>query len=133
MGLISYEDVTNESDMLDDYDVSLEGEETLKGISCYRIAMKVKSGRRVAYPNQLVWIEKGTYTIRRLEMFTRGNKPLKTMEIREVGEFAGRRIATDVLITDNVRKGVSSEIFVKHVELDRPIAASKFTRRELTL
>ncbi len=132
VGLISYDDVTNESDMLDNYDVSLEGEEILKGISCYKISMRVKKGKRVAYPNQLVWIEKATYTIWRVEMFTRGYKPLKTMEIREVRDFEGRKIATDILIIDDVRKGVSSEIFIDHVELNRPIADSKFTRRELT-
>jgi outer membrane lipoprotein-sorting protein len=132
VGLISYDDVTNESDMLDNYDVSLEGEEMLNGVSCYKISMRVKKGKRVAYPNQLVWIEKAIYTIWRVEMFTRSNKPLKTMEIREVGDFEGRQIATDLLITDNVRKGVSSEIFIDHVELNRSIADSKFTRRELT-
>ena len=132
VGLISYDDVTNESDLLDDYNVSLEGEERLDGVSCYTISMRVKAGKRVAYPIQTVWIEKGTYAIWRIEMFTRSGKPLKTMKIREMGEFDGKQIATNVLLTDDVRKGVTSEIFIDRVELNRSIADSKFTRRELT-
>lgn len=132
VGLISYDDVTNESNMLDSYNVSLEGEEVIDGVSCYKISMMVKKGKRVAYPIQIVWIEKGTYTLRRIEMFTRSSKPLKTMVIREMQEFDGKQIATDVLITDDVRTGVRSEIFIEDVDLNRSIPDSRFTRRELT-
>lgn len=132
VGLISYDDLTDEADMLDTYDVALEGEEEVGGVPCYKISMRAKSGTRVAYPIQMVWIEWETYTLRRVEMFTRSGKPLKTMEIREVGEFEGRRIATDMIITDDVRRGVSSEMFIDRVELDLPIDDAKFTRRELT-
>ncbi|MBI9100999.1 MAG: outer membrane lipoprotein-sorting protein [Spirochaetales bacterium] len=131
-GLISYEDVTDESGMLENYDVTLEGEENLEGILCYRIAMKVKRRKRVAYPVQIVWIEKETFIMRRIEMFTRSNQPLKTMVIRQVDEFNGHLMATDIILTDDVRRGVSSEIFIDKVELNIPIPDSKFTRRELT-
>ncbi len=132
IGLISYDDVTDESGMLDNYDVNLEGEELLDGVPCYRISMQVKHRIRVAYPIQIVWIERATYTIRRVEMYTRSNQPLKTMEIRAVEEYDGKQMATDILITDDVRRGVSSEIFIDKVELDIPIPAGMFTRRELT-
>jgi outer membrane lipoprotein-sorting protein len=132
VGLISYEDVTDESKMLDTYDVSLEGEETIEGVSCYKIAMTVKKGKRVAYPIQIVWFEKETYIPRRIEMFTRSNKPLKTMVLRKIQKFDGKQVATDILITDDVRTGVKSEIFIENVDLNQSIPDSLFTRRELT-
>lgn len=132
VGLISYEDVTNETGILETYDVVLEGEERLNGIDCYKISMGVKKGKRAAYPLQMVWIGKGTYTIHRMEMFTRGGKPLKTMEIRRVDLIGGKQIAVDILLTDDVRKGVTSEIFIDRAELNLSIDEGKFTRRELT-
>ncbi len=132
VGLISYDDVTDESGMLDNYDVTLEREEEISGVLCYKISMEAKPRKRVAYPIQIVWIEKETFVMRRVETYTRGNKPLKTMEIREVGVFDGKVMATDVLITDDVRRGVSSEMFVDEVELNLDIPRRMFTRRELT-
>jgi outer membrane lipoprotein-sorting protein len=132
VGLISYDDVTDESKMLDTYDVSLEGEETVEDVPCYKIFMTVKKGKRVAYPIQIVWFEKETSTPRRVEMFTRSNKPLKTMHIREVQEFEDKKVATDILITDDVRTGVTSEIFIEVVDLKQNIPDRLFTRRELT-
>lgn len=132
VGLISYDDVTNESNMLDLYDVTLAGREQIAGEPCFVISMQVKRGRRVAYPIQTVWITEEDYTIRRIEAFTRNNQPLKTMEIREVGEFDGVRMAVDILITDEVRTGITSEIFISHVRLNESVPDSMFTRRELT-
>ncbi|HDQ15218.1 MAG TPA: outer membrane lipoprotein-sorting protein [Sediminispirochaeta sp.] len=132
VGLISYEDVTDESRILDNYTVRLDGEESLNGIPCYRVDMEVKRGRRVAYPRQTVWIERENYIIRKVRMFTRTGTPLKTMEVRRVEEIDGQRIATDILITDNVRTDVTSEIFIDQAELNLPIDDRRFTRRELS-
>ena len=60
VGLISYDDLTDDSAMLDTYNVKLEGEEILQGISCFRILMEVKPGKQAAYPVQRVRIEKAT-------------------------------------------------------------------------
>jgi len=132
LGLISYDDITDENELLDTYDVSLAGEEQIRGVPCFVIHMQVKRGKRVAYPVQTVWIARDTYTIWRVEMFTRNNQPLKTMEIREVAEYDGVQMAVDILLTDQVRTGVTSEIFVQDVELNGIIPDSLFTRRELT-
>lgn len=132
VGLISYEDMTEESDMLDIYNVQLEGEERLGGTPCFRVLMEVKKGKRTTYPIERVWIEKDTWIVRRLEMFTRGGKPLKTMEIREVKNFGGTLMAVNILLTDEVRPGVRSEIFIDEADLNREIPDSMFTRRELT-
>lgn len=131
VGLISYEDVTDESDILDNYEAALEGEEELNEKECYIIGLEVKAGKRVAYPIQRVWIEKKTYTIWRLEMYTRTGKPLKTMQIREVKEYGGKQMATDILITDQVRRDMESEIFIEEIELNIEVPDGMFTRREL--
>ncbi|MFP4268865.1 MAG: outer membrane lipoprotein-sorting protein [Spirochaetaceae bacterium] len=132
VGLVSYEDVTDESDILDNYEVELEGEETIDGAGCYKVSMEVKKRRRVAYPQQTAWIEKESWIMRRVEMFTRTGTPLKTMEIQKVEEFGGKKIATDILITDDVRPDVSSRIYIEKADLDRSINDSRFTRRELS-
>jgi len=132
VGLISYEDITDESSMLANYEVSLLGEENIRGFASYKVQLRVKKGKRVAYPNQIVWIDKNTFTLWRSEMYTRSGKALKTMEIREVKNINGKQIATDILVRDEVRKEVSSEIFIDEAKLNIPIDAGKFTRKELT-
>ena len=54
------------------------------------------------------------------------------MEIRKVGEFQGKQMATDILITDEVRRGVSSQILIDSVRLNEGVDDRLFTRRELT-
>ncbi|MFW6211765.1 MAG: outer membrane lipoprotein-sorting protein [Spirochaetota bacterium] len=132
VGLISYDDVTNEDGLLENYNASLEGEESLNGTPVYRVRLEAKPRTRVAYPNQLIWVEKESSIIRRVEMYTRTVQPLKTMEIREVTEVDGIAIATDILITDEVRRDVTSEIFIEEIEVGISIPDSRFTRRALT-
>ena len=131
VGLVSYDDVTNENDLLDDYEVELVGEEELNGVTCYIVDMTVRKGRRVAYPQQRVWISRERYTIWRVEMFTRRGQPLKRMEVRAVDTIDGTQIATDMVLTDQVRSGVSSEIFIDTVELGIDIDRARFSRRAL--
>ncbi|HAK45857.1 MAG TPA: hypothetical protein DCO79_08065 [Spirochaeta sp.] len=132
VGLISYDDISNESGMLDNYEAELLGEDVLEGTACFKIKLKAKPRRRVAYPVQIVWIVQENFVIRRVEMFTRSNKPLKTMVIDEVKDFGGSLLAAHMLITDEVRRGVTSEIFIDNAELNIDIDDKKFTRRELT-
>ena len=54
VGLISYDDVTNEDNLLDNYTASIDGEDTIDGVETYRIRLEARPRRRVAYPNQLV-------------------------------------------------------------------------------
>jgi outer membrane lipoprotein-sorting protein len=132
VGLISYEDVTNEESLLDNYTATLDGEETLDGVATWRILLRARPRRRVAYANQLLWIEKESRIIRRVEMYTRSMQPLKTMQIRSVEEVDGVLVPTDILMTDEVREDVTSEIFIEEVQVDVSIPDSRFTRRALT-
>lgn len=130
-GLISYDDVSDENDMLDNYNAEIIGRETINGAQCFKIKLTMKPKKRVAYPIQIVWIEEGTYTMWRAEMFTRGNKPLKNLEVRKVKVIQGKQIAVDIILTDSVRRGVSSEIFVDVTRLNIDIPAGKFKYSEL--
>jgi len=132
VGLISYDDVTNEESLLDNYAATMDGEETLGGAATWRIRLQARPGRRVAYANQLVWIEQESLIIRRVEMYTRSMQPLKTMEMRAVKDVDGVHVPTDMLITDEVRRDVTSEIFVEKIDVGIPIPDSRFTRRALT-
>jgi outer membrane lipoprotein-sorting protein len=132
VGLISYDDVTNEDGLLENYTASLDGEEELDGVDAWRILLEARPRTRVAYPNQMVWIEKESFIIRRMEMYTRTMQPLKTMEIRAIREIEGVFIATDILLTDEVRQNVSSEIFIEEIDVGIDIPDSRFTRRALT-
>lgn len=132
VGLISYDDVTNEDSILDTYTASLEGEEPIDGIEAYRVRLEARPRRRVAYPNQRMWIEKESLVIRRVEMYTRTMQKLKTLEVREVEEIDSVLVPTDMLITDEVRANVTSEIFIDTVDVGISIPDSRFTRRALT-
>lgn len=132
VGLISYDDVTNEDGLLENYNATLEGEEELGGTTAWRILLEAKPRTRVAYPNQIVWVEQGSYIIRRVEMYTRTMQPLKTMEIREAQEIDGVSVATDILLTDEVRQNVTSEIFIEQIDVGVSVPDSRFSRRALT-
>lgn len=132
VGLISYDDVTNEEGILDNYTARIDGEESIDGVATYRILLEARPRRRVAYPNQLMWIEKESLIIRRIEMYTRTMQALKTMEVREVEEIDDVLVPTNMLLTDEVRANVTSEIFVETAEVGISIPDSRFTRRALT-
>jgi len=128
---MSYEDLTGGKTILESYEVSLEGKETVDGAECYRIAMKAK-GRNVAYPRQTVWVDAQLWSPRRMQQYSLSNRLLKETRLSAFKQVAGRVVPMRVELEDKLKKNSRTEFVVEEISIGVPLDPSLFSLENLT-
>ena len=113
----SYEDMTGESSLLDDYEVELEGTEPIDGHDCYRLRLTA-TRRDVVYPIQVVWIDAAQFVTRRVEQFSRRGRPLKEMVISDYREVGDKLIPVRLEMSDLMKKDSRTVFLIDTIEVD---------------
>ena len=105
----SYEDMTENRRMLDDYDGTLLDDEEIDGELCYVLRLDEKE-RGMTYPERRYWISQRTFLPLREERYARGGRLLKVATFREVRQFDDRAYPTLFVMEDKLREGSRTEI-----------------------
>lgn len=127
----SYEDMTGAGSLLDDYEVLLEGRESVAGRDCYRLRLTARR-RDVVYPQQVVWIDAEQFVTRRVEQFSRRGRPLKQLAISDYREVGGKLIPVRLEMSDLMKQDSRTLFLLDTVEVDGAIDDSLFSLEELT-
>jgi outer membrane lipoprotein-sorting protein len=117
---ISYEDMTGGKDRISQYDVELQGEETVGGNDCYVIFMKANV-RTVPYPQEKLWIDKETFVVWKAEYFTKSGRLLKEMETLRIEEIGGRTIAMESRISDKMKTDTETIMVIDDIKINIPL------------
>ena len=132
---MSYEDMINNDPLSDRYTAEILRTETIDtGVWAGRTAwvLELEAKRRgESYPRRLLWIDLETGDLLRSEFFALSGARLKEHNLLRVEVIDGRRFPVEIEMRDLLR-GNSRTIFrMSNVILDRPIADSVFSRRNL--
>jgi outer membrane lipoprotein-sorting protein len=128
---MSYEDMTGGKTLLESYELTLEGKETIDGAECYRIGMKAK-GRNVAYPRQTVWVDAKLWTARKMQQYSLSNRLLKEIRLGDFKVVAGRNVPTRIVLEDKLKKSSSTEFVVEEMEVGLALDPALFSLERLT-
>lgn len=128
---ISYEDMTGNRNRSENYTPLVEGSETVEGKDCWKLVLTAKT-RNVAYPKQILWIEKTTFLPVRGEYFALSGKLLKDLWFGDPLRVSGRWINTTIKISDKLRGQSSTELRLTGIEIDRPLDPRLFTLDNLS-
>jgi hypothetical protein len=92
----------------EDYDGRLEGEATVEGIPCYKLDL---TGQRkgVSYPRIVLYLAKSGHYPVQAELYVASDKLAKTASFR-MGEVAGRKLVTTMVLTDRIQKERRTEL-----------------------
>ena len=127
----SYEDMTGEGSLLDDYEVELEGMEPIDGHDCHRLRLTA-TRRDVVYPIQVVWIDAELFVTRRVEQFSLRGRPLKQMAISDYREVGDKLIPVRMEMSDLMKKDSRTVFLIDTIEVDIEVDESLFSLEELT-
>ncbi|MDR0403024.1 MAG: outer membrane lipoprotein-sorting protein [Treponema sp.] len=131
---LSYEDTIENETLAARYNPVLGGSETrsFNGVNrdCWILELSAKR-RTESYPKQKLWIDKETGDCLRYELFALSGAKLKEYSLIKVEVFAGRRFPVELEIRDLLRKNSKTTMVMRNVVLDRPIADSVFSQRNL--
>jgi len=87
--------------------------------------------RTESYPRRRLWIDQQTGDLLRQELFALSGAKLKEYNILRIEEIQGRRFPVQVEVRDLLRRDSRTVFTMRNIVLDRPIADSVFTDRNL--
>ena len=126
----SYEDMTENRRVLEDYDGTLEESEEVDGEACYVIHL-VEKTRGMTYPERRYWISKRTYLPVREERYATTGRLLKVATFKDVREFGERFYPARFVMEDKLKEGSRTEIILDEIQFSIPEPEGVFDKRNL--
>ena len=123
----SFEDLEERD--VDQYDFSMDGEDTLNGAPCWRIDATPRKGKGSQYTKSRVWVRKDNYAYQKVESFVRSEvvRVLNYSDIQNVqGIWTGRTLE----MTDLRRKS-RTVLRLEELKYNLPMKEQDFTLQAL--
>jgi negative regulator of sigma E activity len=127
---MSYEDTLDNASLSSRYTPVLFGQDTLNGRPVWLLELNAMS-RTESYPRRMLWIDQQNGDVLRYELFALSGAKLKEFNLIRVEVFGDRRFPVESEVRDLLRRGSRTVFTMRNVILDRPIADSVFTQRNL--
>ena len=127
---MSYEDALDNDTLSSRYTPVLMGSEVINGRDCWVLELNALR-RTESYPKRKLWIDKENSDLLRYEMFALSGAKLKEYNLRRVEVIGGRRFPVEGEMRDLLRRDSRTVFVMRNVVLDRPIADSVFSMRNL--
>ncbi|MCL2440666.1 MAG: outer membrane lipoprotein-sorting protein [Treponema sp.] len=127
---MSYEDTLDNETLSSRYDPVLAGSEIINGRDAWVLELTARR-RTESYPTRKLWIDKENGDLLRYELFALSGVKLKEYNLKRVEVIGGRRFPVEVEMRDLMRRDSRTTFIMRNVVLDRPIADSVFSQRNL--
>jgi len=127
---MSYEDTLDNETLSSRYNPVLSGSEVLDGRDAWVLELTAKN-RTESYPKRKLWIDKENRDLLCYELFALSGAKLKEFTLHRVEVIGGRRFPVEGQMRDLLRKDSKTTFVMKNVVLDKPIADSVFSMRNL--
>ncbi|MDR1047070.1 MAG: outer membrane lipoprotein-sorting protein [Treponema sp.] len=127
---MSYEDTIENEKLSVRYNATISGSQIREGRDCWLLDLSAKK-RTESYPKRKIWVEKSTGDCIHYELFALSGAKLKEYNLIKVEVFGGRRFPVEIEIRDLLRKNSKTTMIMRNVIMDKPIADSVFSTRNL--
>jgi len=127
---MSYEDTINNETLADRYDPVLSDSQVFNGRDSWVLELTAKR-RTESYPSRKLWIDKETGDLLHYELYALSGVKLKEYTLLRVEVIGGRRFPVEGEMRDLMRRDSRTTFVMRNVILDRPIADSVFSQRNL--
>ncbi|WP_291990029.1 outer membrane lipoprotein-sorting protein [Luteitalea sp.] len=123
----SFEDLEERD--VDHHTYVMEGEETLEGERCWRIASTPRPGRRSQYTRSTLWIRQSTYSFAQVENFN-GSTLVRRLRYRDMASVQGIWSARTLEMHDFTRNS-RTILTLESLTYDVPLRDDQFTVQAL--
>jgi outer membrane lipoprotein-sorting protein len=127
---LSYEDTIENEKLSARYNSILGGSDVFNGRDAWVLDLSAKK-KTESYPKQKLWIDKENGDLIHYELFALSGAKLKDYTLIRAETFGGRRFPVESEMRDLLRRGSKTTFIMKNIILDRPIADSVFSTRNL--
>lgn len=127
---LSYEDMMDNVELLEDYDAGVIGSEIVDERGCWIVELQAKTVE-VNYQIRKVWVDKVRYIPLKEELYAKSGKLLKRMELFDITKIDNRWYPKKIVFKDMLKKGDGTEFIIDEIEFDKEIPEYLFTKAAL--
>lgn len=127
---MSYEDMMNDTPLLEQYAANVTGEETIDGRKCWLLTLTAIKPD-VNYQSQQMWVDQERFVPLKVEMFAKSGKLLKKITFSDVKKVQGRWYPMTLLYKDMLKSGGGTRMMIQEISLDQKIPSSIFNKSSL--
>lgn len=127
----TYEDLTGDNSILDNYNGELLGSEKVGEYDCYHVMLTAKTKKQL-YQKQELWIEKNSFAEVKSIVYSASGKAMSenlSWNLKPVGKYI---VAMEGKMTNLLKKNSSTKMTITFVECDIDIPAKTFSRDNLS-
>ncbi len=122
----TYEDLTGDNSILNNYSGQLLGQENVNGLDCYHVMLTAKN-RKQLYQKQELWLDKKTYaTVKEID-YSASGKAMNEINAYDFKNFNGHWISQKSITQNLLKKSSETTMYVTAVEFDMPLDEKLFT------
>ena len=127
---LSYEDITENSRLLDNYNAKIVGEEKVHDTDCIVLDL-VSKKEGVTYYQRKLWVDKKHWLPLVEERFAKSGRLLKKTEMFDYYRLKDRWYPKKITFKDMLSSGKGTEYIIDSINMDVKIPDKKFTKAAL--
>lgn len=127
---LSYEDMMEDPKLANNYDAKIIGSEKIDERECWIVELTAKVSD-IAYHSRKLWVDKERLIPLRQELYAKGGKLLKKMELKDVTNIQGRWYPKRMIFKDMLKVGKGTEFIVDSIQFDQEIPEYIFSKAVL--
>jgi len=124
---LSYEDMMEQSTLIESYEVNIEGEEMIDGRKTWILSLSAKV-EDVSYHSRKIWVDQEWFVPLKEQLYAKSGQLLKKIELSNVKEVSGRWVPMKMVYTDVLKGGKGTEFIINEIAFDADIPEAYFTK-----
>jgi outer membrane lipoprotein-sorting protein len=125
------DDLVRQSSLVEDYEHTIAGVDTLDGYPCWRIDMIPKPDAGVVWGKVIMWIAKEHYWQLKSDFFDEDGTRVKSMRASEIKNLGGRRLPARLEMVPFDEPGNKTIMIYEELEFDIDIKVNFFSQQNM--
>lgn len=127
---LSYEDMMDNAELLEDYNAAVIGSETIESRDCWILELQAKTAE-VSYQLRKIWVDKTRYVPLKEELYAKSGQLLKRLEFSDITKIDNRWYPKKMVFKDMLKNGDGTEFIIVDIEFDKEIPDYIFSKAAL--
>jgi len=127
---LSYEDMMEDSKLINHYNAKVTGAETVDGRPCWVLTLTAFDPD-VAYQGLKIWVDKDRNVPLREEMYAKSGTLLKRLTLADVENINGRWYPKKMVFKDVLKEGDGTEFIIENIQFNVAIPDYIFSKANL--
>ncbi len=125
------DDILRESSVVNDYNHSLEGSETVDGHDCWKVKLLAREDADVLWGRQIWWIDKKEYITLKAELYDEDGYLVRSEKASELKIMDGRLIPTLIELVPAENEGNKTIVKIVEIKFNLKIEESFFSQQNM--